>query len=144
MASSMQQLNAELMNALRGAMSKANGRIFKETRKAVKWFYSGGVPVMYKRTGQLGNTPRTTAVSSAMSGVGGSVTFEIYLEQGGGYGTGDNPSMAQVLDLANYGSAWTTKSGRTARPTVGNQGFWEKAEDQMQKILDQEVGSVFH
>lgn len=144
MASSMQELNAELMRALRGAMAKANGRIFKETRKEVKWFYSGGVPELYGRTGQLGNTPKTSSVSSVMSGSGGSVSFEIYLDKGGGYGTGDNPSMAQVLELANYGAAWITKNGKTARQTVGNRGFWEKAESHMQKFLDQEVGAVFN
>lgn len=143
MASSMAQLNAELMSALRSAMNKANSRGFEQTQKDVKWFYSGGSPNWYTRTGALGNTPRKTGVSSSVSGTGGSATFSIYLDQSGGYSTGDKPGMGAVLNLANYGAGWKTKGGKIAHPTVGNKGFWERAERHIEEIFNQEVGSAF-
>ena len=94
---------------------------------------------MYVRTGALGNTPKVTALSKT----GKSVSFDIYLDDSGGYTTGDNPSMAQVLQLADRGIPWITESGATAKATVGRGGFWERSEKSFQKTLDSVIASFF-
>lgn len=138
-ASNMSQLNAMLTKELRKAMDvtseKALADMYDETGK----FYTGGNPSMYQRTGALGDTPRTTAVSMG----GQTASFEAYLDQSHQYYTGDHPSMGQVLDLANYGKRWITKGGNPAKPTVGKKGFWERAEKKIGKTFERTLKKFF-
>ena len=96
-------------------------------------FYAGGHPVLYQRTGQLGNTPIATAVS----GGGDTLSFKAYLNKGGGYSTGKSPSMSAVLELANYGSYPGLK------PTVGAGGFWERALTYIESDLNSSFSAYF-
>ena len=74
---------------------------------------------------------------------GDEAAFDAYLDQSYVYPTGDNPSMGQVLDLANYGKPWITKSGTPARHTLGKKGFWDRAEKKMEKTLDDTMSQFF-
>ena len=139
-ARSTEELERQIMDEMRKAMGEVEVQARDDMRRGTQYFYAGGVPRMYKRTGALGNTPQTTSVSSS----GNSVSFEAYLNQSGGYATGDNPSMAQVLELANYGNAWTTASGAPARPNVGATGFWEKSEEWIEQSLNRIMGQHFN
>lgn len=138
-AKNMKELEQMLLKEMRKAMNVASERMLADMHDETGGFYTQGNPKMYQRTGALGDTPKTTAVSSS----GNVVSFKAYLDTSGGYTTGDNPSMAQVLDLANYGKPWTTKSGSPARATLGKKGFWERAEKKMQRTLDRTMRQFF-
>lgn len=131
-ASNMSQLENMLISHMQKAMGVASERIKADVMEETYNFYSGSSPKMYVRTGALGSTPEVTGLTSK----GKSVSFDAYLDDSHRYDTGDNPSMAQVLQLADRGIPWVTSSGATARPTVGNSGFWERSEKKMQKTLD--------
>lgn len=138
-AKNMKELEQMLLKEMRKAMNVASERMLADMYDETGGFYTQGNPKMYQRTGALGDTPKTTAVSSS----GNVVSFKAYLDTSGGYTTGDNPSMTQVLDLANYGKPWTTKSGSPARTTLGKKGFWERAEKKMQRTLDRTMRQFF-
>ena len=138
-ASSFGELHAMLLQAMAAAMQQAHSTIESDLREAVESFYAGGTPVMYQRTHALGDTPEVTGIS----GGGAELSFEAKLNQDGGYSTGSSPSMAQVLDLANYGIPFPTRGGGVAHPVVGAGGFWERAESKMQSDLDSAMASQF-
>ena len=139
-AKNMKELEQMLLKEMRKAMDVTSERILADMHDETSGFYTQGSPKMYQRTGALGDTPKTTAVSSS----GNVASFKAYLDTSGGYTTGDNPSMKQVLDLANYGKPWTTKNGSPARATLGKKGFWERAEKKMQRTLDRTMRQFFN
>lgn len=128
-------LRKETKKAMDVASAKSLGDMYEETGD----YYSQGRPAIYERTGALGDTPKITRTTSS----GDEVSFDAYLDQNYVYSTGDNPSMGQVLDLANYGIRWKTKSGAPAKATVGKNGFWERAEKKMEKTLDDTMSQFF-
>lgn len=135
----MDELNKMLNNHLRKAMNLAMDKMEADTFDTVGKFYTKGKPKSYKRTGALGNTPMATnlTVGSNM------MSFTVYLNTAYTYTTGDNPTMSQVLQLANYGKKWTTKGGSLARDTLGKKGFWENAENKMEKSFYRVMRSFF-
>ena len=139
-ARSTEELERQIMDEMRKAMGEVEVQAKDDMKRGTQYFYAGGTPNIYRRTGALGNTPQTTSVSSS----GSSVSFEAYLNQSGGYTSGDNPSMAQVLELANYGTPWTTASGNPANQTVGAAGFWEKSEEWIEQSLNRIMGQHFN
>lgn len=115
------------------AMSVVKIKALADMRESIGEFYAGGTPVMYARTGQLLSTPRTTG----LMGGGNTVSFDAYLNQGGGYSTGKMPSMATILQHTNYGAV------AGLRPAVGSPGYWEKAETRIQADLNSVFASFF-
>ena len=100
----------------------------------------------------MGDTTKITAHTTSIKNRGGEVTFDAYLDQTHEYTTGDEPTMDKVLELANYGTPWITKTysvnGRTvggnpAKPTVGKKGFWERAEKKIEKDLKKTMRAFF-
>ena len=142
-AKNMKQLNDMLMRELKGAMKKVRKKSKEDMREATQWFYEGGEPEMYVRTGELGKTPRVTYNDSYTYSDGGEVSFTAYLDQEYVYTTGDEPNMGQVLDLANDGIKWITSNGYYAKDTVGNQKFWERAEENMEKDFEETLSKTF-
>lgn len=138
-AKNMKELNAMLMSELRKSMSVASDKMLGDMYGETGDYYTEGSPKEYVRTGALGDTPRTTAVSVS----GNTASFEAYLDKNHQYTTGDNPNMEQVLNLANYGTPWTTKSGSKARQTVGKKGFWERAEKEMERTFNATLSKSF-
>ena len=138
-ANNMSQLNAMLMKELRKAMNVASEKMLADMYDETGKFYTKGKPKSYERTGALGDTPRTTALTS----VGNSVSFEAYLDLNHQYTTGSYPSMEQVLKLANSGIPFTSKNGYPARPTLGKKGFWEASEKKMERTLNQTMRKFF-
>lgn len=137
-ANSMEELRAVMLKeadkAMRVASEKALADMYEETGK----FYTGKQPKVYKRTGALGDAPRITANKKVITGSNtAEVYFDAYLDTEHVYSTGDRPEMEKVLELANYGKPWQTKSGADAKDTVGKKGFWERAEKKMEKHFNQ-------
>jgi hypothetical protein len=123
------ELNRMIMAELRSAMNEAAFQMERDMESATQYFYSGGQPRMYHRTGALGETPRVSDIRESDN----SVEFEAYLDQSNMYSTGKDPTMSDVLNLANYG--YTHGSVGRLRPTVGNAKFWERAKDDMESTL---------
>lgn len=136
-AKNMKELNSMLNKELKKAMNVVSEKALANMYEAAGEFYTQGEPKMYERTGALGNTPRTTSLSST----GNSVSFEAYLDKKHQYTTGKNPSMEDVLKLANNGI--TNSSVGKLRKTVGKQGFWEEAEKKIEKDLDDTLSNFF-
>ncbi len=138
-ATNMKQLEQMLMKKVQKAMVVSQEKMLADMYEETGGFYTGGEPTMYERTGALGDTPKTTAITTT----GDSVSFEAYLDKKHQYTTGSNPNMQQVLELANDGKPFTTKNGYPARATVGQKGFWERANEKMEKSLNDTMRSFF-
>lgn len=138
-ANNMIKLEQMLLKEAQKAMVVASDKILADMYDETEKFYTKGKPKMYQRTGALGDTPRTTTISTS----GNEVSFDAYLDTSHNYTSGSNPSMTQVLNLANYGTPFTTKNGYSAKPTLGKKGFWERAEKRMQKTLDRTMKQFF-
>lgn len=142
-ARNMKQLNNMLMRSLKNAMKATSKKAKADLYEATGWFYSGGEPKVYERTGALGDTPRVTDNNVSKHTNGGEVSFTAYLDQNYVYTTGDNPDMEKVLNLANDGIQWVTSSGYYARNTVGNKKFWERAEENIEKDFEETLSKTF-
>lgn len=142
-AKNMSELNTMLIKELRKAMNTTSDKVLADMYDETGKFYTKGNPVMYERTGALGDTPKTTSPTVTSFGNRGKVSFDAYLDTNYQYTSGDNPNMQQVLELANYGTPWITSSGATAKPTLGRKGFWERAEKNMEKSLKYTLKNFF-
>ena len=129
-----------LQKDMRKAIGVVNSKVLADMYEETGDYYSGGSPKVYERTGALGDTPRTTAPTNS----GDVSEFKAYLDESHQYTTADNPTMTQVLHLANEGSPWTTQGGRPAHPTVGKKGFWDRAQQKMEKTLDETMSKYFN
>ena len=130
---STEELERALMRNMRNAMKSVEAKALADMYDETGKFYTGGEPKEYQRTGALGDTPRTTKPTLS----GDTVEFKAYLDTSGGYTTGKKPSMEQVLTLADKGSY------PGLRPTVGKGGFWERAEQKIEKALDTTMKAAF-
>ena len=136
-ANNMKELEQMLLKEMRKAMVTASNKVLADMYDETGKFYAKGKPKIYQKTGALGDTPRTTAISSS----GNEVSFVAYLDTASKYSTGSKPSMTQVLDLANYGIPFTTKNGYPAKSTPSKKGFWELTEKKMQKTMDRTLNN---
>lgn len=132
-AHSMEELQAQMLTRLTKSMNVVSDKVLGDMYEQTGDFYTGGTPVMYERTGALGDTPRTTAPNIT----GDSVSFEAYLDTNHAYSTGKKPSMATVLELANTGSYPGYRS------PVGKTGFWDKALENMEKTFNDVMQKTF-
>lgn len=135
-AENMEQLNQQLLEYMKEAMSAVAIEASQDMYDATDYFYSVD-PVEYVRTYALGRTPRTSDIRTGPR----SVEFDAYLDRSYVYTSGKKPTMKDVLKLANEGV--TTSSVGRLRPAVGRQGFWEKAENDMERDLKKIMGKYF-
>ena len=139
-ANNMAELRAMLLKEMSSAMQEASETVLADMQEATDYFYAGGAPKQYTRTGALGDTPTVTDVRRAGSDA---IAFDAYLNDQSSYLSGARPTMGQVLLLADQGVPFTTNSGANARPTVGNKGFWKKAKTEMKKSLRKTIKAHF-
>lgn len=122
-ATSMAGLLDMISKEVKAAMEETNAKALTNMREETQGFYSIGNPVLYTRTGMLGNSPRTDPVS----GGGLQYSFSFYLERppypesnpvftSRGYASYFSP--LQVLNAAEYHFAHV----------LGRPGFWHRAE----------------
>lgn len=137
-ARSLEQLERQIMDEMKKAMNIISDKALSDMYDEVGDFYTGGDPIMYKRTGALGDTPRTTNLSVSKS----SISFDAYLDTTHRYTSGKNPTMLDVLNLTDQGI--TNSSVGNLRRAVGKRGFWERAEKKIEKSFNETMQSFFH
>lgn len=139
-ASSMGELEQMLRQQLQKAMRVADAKILADMYEEVGSFYGGGSPVLYQRTGNLGSSPRTTALSGAGSNT---MSFEAYLDQSVGYSVPN-----EAFTSKGFASHFSTQEvfeaaeNHTAH-VLGKPGFWKRSEQKMPKELDAAIGAFF-
>jgi hypothetical protein len=118
---SFAELQAECQEKMRRAMSEAESKTYLNANENLIEFYSQGSPVVYKRTGQLGNSAMTTGVQ----GGGNHLHAEIYLNPMYEYNTGTY-TAAKVIAEAEVGGSGI----------LGKSGFWRKTEMDAKRNVD--------
>lgn len=137
-ARNMKELTTMLNKEVRKAMQVTQKKALEDMYAETGGFYTGGEPKMYERTGALGDTPRTTALTTS----GNEVSFEAYLDTDHKYTTGKEPTMEDVLNLTK-GIPKHKSSVGYLRSAVGNNGFWERAEDKIERDFNETFNKFF-
>ena len=123
MASSDAELERLIQRDIERALKISERKALEDMFEAVGRFYASGDPKKYQRTGALMNTPKTRNINNN--------SFEAYLDDSGHYTTGKRPSMGQVLELTNEGSA------------VGASGYWSIATKKIQADFEIAMSQFF-
>lgn len=118
-------LNKQIKKAMVVIAKKVEADMYNETYE----FYTQGNPVMYIRTGALGDTPRVTAVNQT----GKNTEFIAYLDKTHKYTTPNALDMGTVLELAENGDGGI----------LGKPGFWNRTEKKIQPTINSVFKSFF-
>lgn len=129
-ASNMAQLEKMLMQRLNSAMTVASEQMLADMYKETGSFYTAGKPKKYKRTGALGDSPRTTALTQMRNGI----SFWAYLDDGHDYTTGTF-TMGQVLQRAE---STHFRSGILGRPK-----FWQRTQKRFERTFRSTMKKFF-
>lgn len=130
-----QMIVREMQKAMQVTQRKIEADMFEEVGK----FYTQGNPRLYTRTGNLGNSPRTTAISAS----GTSASFEAYLDPGSYHvpnevftsrGWKSYFSPLQVLTAAESHAAGI----------LGKGGFWSRSLKRMKTEIITTIGQFFN
>lgn len=124
----------EMQKAMQATQTKIKADMLKETQA----FYSQGNPSLYERTGQLGNSPRTTGISSG----GTSVSFEAYLQLGSYHVPNEKFTSRGFASYFSPLQVMTAAEAGAAR-IKGKSGFWERSLTHMERDLEQTFGRYF-
>lgn len=119
--SSWDTLKAAIEGKMKEAMEETIGKSFEDARKNVDEFYNSPQG-RYQRTGQLAESQEME-----LSGLHG----EIRLDTSNPY----NPSGRDTMTIYNY-----AESGGL----LGNGGFWERTEEDIQKNLESTFSKYFN
>lgn len=133
----MEQLQRELQRHLEKAMNAVSKKALEDMYEETGDYYEGTNPEVYERTGALGDTPRVTSITKTGNGA----FFDAYLDLNYRYTTGRNPTMEDVLNLADKGIT-NSSVGRLWR-TIGKSGFWERAENKIQNDFNNIMSTYF-
>lgn len=124
----MKFLFDKIRREMESAVSEAESEAFLTALNEVNSSYSGGEPKVYKRTGQLKNSPRTTGVVVS----GNTVIAKVYLDQQYNYNTGTY-ATPKVFSEAESGG-----SGIVLTP-----GFWKRTEAKIPMYLSKALSKRF-
>lgn len=128
-------LKKAMQDEMRKAMIEAETKSYLDALHNASDYYSEGNPKVYVRTGQYGNSPRTTDVQ----GSGDNLNYEIYLDQEFDY---------YESYVENNGHHWTTPKIFDAIEngyggTLGNHGRWKQTEMDIEKNIKDSFGKHF-
>lgn len=145
-ANNMAQLNRLLrdhaVKAMRVISKKSEEILYEETAG----FYADTEPDVYIRTGHLGDTPRITPIEIGLEDSRTTVGFKALLDTDYTYDTGSEPTMEDVLHLANpsFDSSYVfSVNDGNLRPVVGNEDFWVRANKRIQEMAESEMAKFF-
>ena len=108
------------------AMQEFRLKASDDMKEEMTEYYMSGTPKVYERTYEMDNSPEVLPVIEE----GDSVTTIARLNTDFTYNTGKDPTMLDVLNLANYGI--TNSSVGNLAPTVGEEHFWDRAKEKME------------
>lgn len=111
-------LKAAVRKKAQQAVTEIGNKGLEAASNNVQWFYAGGHPEYYQRTGAMGDSPH-----SETSGGGSSYLAKIYLDTSYEYDTG-NWDTEKIFRVAEAGGL------------VGNGGFWTNTVDQVPDIIE--------
>lgn len=134
----MRQLEQALRQQVKTVIESAGNKALEDMQDELQRYYDSAAPKKYKRTEAMKNTPKLSSVTSD----GKEVSVEVYLDQSHRYTTGKNPTMTDVLNLANSGKTDESSVGYL-RPTVGERGFIERAEERIEQDCKEIMGKSF-
>jgi hypothetical protein len=120
------QMERAIKKRMKQAMADFKEQALDDMKEEMTEYYMSGTPIEYERTYEMENSPEVLPVIED----GDSVTTIARLNTDFTYNTGKEPTMLDVLNLANYGI--TNSSVGNLAPTVGEEHFWEKAKDKME------------
>lgn len=109
------------------AMQEFRLKASDDMKEEMAEYYMSGTPKVYERTYEMDNSPEVLPVIDE----GDEITTIARLNTDFKYNTGKEPTMEDVLNLANYGT--NQSSVGYLRDTVGKEGFWEEMQDRMEK-----------
>lgn len=109
------------------AMQEFRLKASDDMKEEMTEYYMSGTPKVYERTYEMDNSPEVLPVIDE----GDEITTIARLNTDFKYNTGKEPTMEDVLNLANYGT--NQSSVGYLRDTVGKEGFWEEMQDRMEK-----------
>ena len=137
-ANNSAELEKMIMDQVQKAMQATQVKIKADMLKETKAFYSKGSPRLYTRTGQLGNSPRTTPVVIG----GNSASFEAYLQ------LGSYPVPNEAFTSRGFASYFSPLEVMTAAEAgtaniKGKSGFWERSLKHMESDIKTVFGRYF-
>ena len=140
--SAVDKIRKQILNDVRKAVNVISEKALADMYEETADYYTGGEPVSaeqggYVRTGALGDTPKTTALTVGDK----EVSFDAYLDTNYRYTSGKRPTMTDVLNLADKGQ--NSSSVGYLRATVGKRNFWERAQEKIEKDMDNTMRSFF-
>lgn len=136
-AKNMRELEQMLIEEMALTMLTTSKDVLKDMQSETSGYYDGSTPKVYVRTHALDNTPRTSPIRRE----GKTLTFDAYLDDTHDYTSGKQPTMLDVLNLANDGI--TNSSVGYLRSTIGQHHFWERALVKMEKTFDRNMKNNF-
>ena len=131
-------LKKAIQDEMRKAMEEAEAKSYLDALHNASDYYSEGGDelVMYERTGQYGNSPRTTDVQ----GSGDNLNYEIYLDQSYDYPTltgskrdWSTPTIFAAIE-EGFGGKYAPK---------GKHGRWQQTEEEIEKNVKESFGKRF-
>lgn len=138
-AKNMSELETMLKKEIEKAMRVTSEKVLEDMYDETGKFYTGEQPTMYVRTGALGDTPRTTAIST----LGNTISFEAYLDTNHVYDTGKKPTMLDILNLTKSVPERHSSVGYLGGNVRGRTGFWERSLERMERDFDETLRKFF-
>ena len=137
-ANNVAELEKMIMDQVQKAMQATQVKIKADMLKETKAFYSQGSPRLYTRTGQLGNSPRTTPVVVG----GNSASFEAYLQLGSYHVPNEAFTSRGFASYFSPLEVMTAAEAGTAN-IKGKSGFWERSLQHMERDINTVFGRYF-
>lgn len=137
-AKNMKQIETMLRKEVRKSMECVSQKALEDMYEETGNFYTGKEPILYERTGALGDTPRTTTLTIS----GNEISFNAYLDENHRYTTGKNPTMEDVFNLTKTTPVHNSSVGYL-RSVRGRVGFWERAKDKMERDFNETLRKTF-
>lgn len=122
----MTALKAAIQKEMYSALEETTEDSYQDLKKNVGFFYSAPEGSRYKRTNQLRDSPQLDTVNYSGDVAKGQISINT--------GTQYDPSGRDTQTIFNYAED---------NGLLGNGGFWQKTQDDIEKNIDRDFGERF-